>query len=335
MSVIVDEDIDRLLKATSRSFYLSLQALPDRIRDQVGLLYLLARVADTIADTGENPSLLLTSLNEYQEACVQGLDDIDLTKLASLQSDPDESDLLIDVTKVIGAFQGIESNDRDIMLGCLLTIISGQRLDIERFGTKESAIVSLRNDAELDDYTYRVAGSVGEFWTKISINHHILNPADSEILLNLGIQFGKALQLINILRDIPSDLSIGRCYIPSERLAEFDMVVTDLLEEGSMEKFRPLYTEYLDLACRYLDSARTYTSMIPKKHRGLRISCMLPIIIGWRTIGLMRRGDVLDKGKPIKISRRTIGWILVKTRLASIIGGYESMLMRSERTFAR
>jgi hypothetical protein len=25
----------------------------------------------------------------------------------------------------------------------------------------------------------------------------------------------------------------------------------------------------------------------------------------------------------------------VKTRLASIIGGYESMLMRSERTFAR
>ena len=111
------------------------------------------------------------------------------------------------------------------MLGCLLTIISGQRLDI---GTKESAIVSLRNDAELDDYTYRVAGSVGEFWTKISINHHILNSADSEILLNLGIQFGKALQLINILRDIPSDLSIGRCYIPSERLAEFDMVVTDL-----------------------------------------------------------------------------------------------------------
>ena len=108
----------------------------------MGLLYLLARVADTIADTGENPSLLLTSLNEYQEACVQGSDDIDLTKLASLQSDPDESDLLIDVTKVIGAFQGIESNDRDIMLGCLLTIISGQRLDIERFGTKESAIVS-------------------------------------------------------------------------------------------------------------------------------------------------------------------------------------------------
>ena len=47
----------------------------------------------------------------------------------------------------------------------------------------------------------------------------------------------------------------------------------------------------------------------------------------------MRR--MLDKGKPIKISRRTIGWILVKTRLASIIGGYESMLMRSERTFAR
>ena len=53
MSVVVNASIDRLLKATSRSFYLSLQILPNQIKNQVGLLYLLARVADTIADTGE------------------------------------------------------------------------------------------------------------------------------------------------------------------------------------------------------------------------------------------------------------------------------------------
>ena len=136
MSVVVDENIDRLLKATSRSFYLSLQILPGQIRDQVGLLYLLARVADTIADTGEESNLLLSSLEKYRKAVSNESSAIDLGDIASLQSDPSESDLLLSVNEVIEAFGRVGSTDRDVMLECLLTIISGQRLDIERFGTR-------------------------------------------------------------------------------------------------------------------------------------------------------------------------------------------------------
>jgi len=40
-----------LLKATSRSFYLTLRVLPAAVRSQIGLAYLLARTTDTIADT--------------------------------------------------------------------------------------------------------------------------------------------------------------------------------------------------------------------------------------------------------------------------------------------
>jgi farnesyl-diphosphate farnesyltransferase len=40
-----------LLKATSRSFYLTLRVLPAAVRPQIGLAYLLARTTDTIADT--------------------------------------------------------------------------------------------------------------------------------------------------------------------------------------------------------------------------------------------------------------------------------------------
>ena len=46
--------------------------------------------------------------------------------------------------------------------------------------------------------------------------NHAFKVADSEEMLDAGTRFGKALQLINILRDIPEDLSIRRCYIPSE-----------------------------------------------------------------------------------------------------------------------
>ena len=44
-----------LLKGVSRSFYLTLRILPEGMRDPVGLAYLLARAADTIADTSLIP----------------------------------------------------------------------------------------------------------------------------------------------------------------------------------------------------------------------------------------------------------------------------------------
>ena len=68
MSVLIDPETDKLLETTSRSFYPTLKYLPKKIRGQIGLLYLLARVADTIADSkaGET-SLLIEMLTQYNE----------------------------------------------------------------------------------------------------------------------------------------------------------------------------------------------------------------------------------------------------------------------------
>ena len=44
-----------LLKRVSRAFYLSIRVLPEPVRRPVGLAYLLARAADTIADTAAVP----------------------------------------------------------------------------------------------------------------------------------------------------------------------------------------------------------------------------------------------------------------------------------------
>ena len=43
--------LGNLLRQVSRSFYLSLAILPSTLREPIGLAYLLARAADTIADT--------------------------------------------------------------------------------------------------------------------------------------------------------------------------------------------------------------------------------------------------------------------------------------------
>ena len=45
------ELIGPLLRDVSRSFYLTLRVLPNAVRPQISVAYLLARASDTIADT--------------------------------------------------------------------------------------------------------------------------------------------------------------------------------------------------------------------------------------------------------------------------------------------
>ena len=94
--MLIDSSADTLLEETSRSFFLTLKVLPRSIRKQVGLLYLLARVADTIADskTGQ-VDILLNSLESWDIATSQENGEMsDLTFLANLQSNPAEERLL-------------------------------------------------------------------------------------------------------------------------------------------------------------------------------------------------------------------------------------------------
>src|SRR5579859_2443151 len=47
---VMTTSLEDLLRATSRSFYLTLRVLPRAVRPQISLAYLLARTSDTIAD---------------------------------------------------------------------------------------------------------------------------------------------------------------------------------------------------------------------------------------------------------------------------------------------
>ena len=72
MGGLINNEIDTLLKDTSRSFFVTLEMLPKKIRRQVGLLYLLARVADTIADTKTGSAEHLILALEQYDSVAQG-----------------------------------------------------------------------------------------------------------------------------------------------------------------------------------------------------------------------------------------------------------------------
>jgi len=336
LSVLINNKIDNLLKSTSRSFYPTLKYLPKKVRGQIGLLYLLARVADTIADSKHGDTEeLLRLLHQYNDV-VQGKSPKlpDFSNLAEIQDNPNEAELLKNVRDVIEGLKEYSIDDRIRMLECLDIIVGGQILDLERFGPANEGgnISALKDNSELDDYTFRVAGCVGVFWTKMSLAHIIsIPPEQEEEFFEKGVRFGKALQMINILRDIPEDLRFGRCYIPSQTLSEHGLEPSDLLNPNNIEKFRPLYDEYLDLTNDHLDAAIEYIKMLPETQFRLRASCMLPVLIGQRTVTLLRDGNILDSADRIKVTRDEIKSYARKLLRALIIpGGVRRLLEKNK-----
>jgi farnesyl-diphosphate farnesyltransferase len=317
--------LNALLKATSRSFYLTLRVLPAAVRPQIGLAYLLARATDTIADTEILPvAQRLEALQKLRERILgQGSAPLNFGPLAQNQNSPSEKLLLEKIEDALAALQNFSADDQKLIRDVLNTITSGQELDLRRFGAGAAGnhpgekIIALETPAELDDYTYRVAGCVGEFWTRMCRAHLFPNvPLDEKQFLADGVRFGKGLQLVNILRDLPADLKNGRCYLPSLRLDEVKLFPEILLSPAAADKFLPLFREYLDKAEAHLHAGWRYTNTIPFSQFRVRLACAWPVLIGLRTIGKLRVADATELRARVKVSRGEVYGLIFKSLAA-------------------
>lgn len=314
-----------LLRQVSRSFYTTLRVLPGAVRRQIGLAYLLARATDTIADTALVPlEQRLGALRLLRER-ILGLHQkpLDFGQFAERQGSPGERALLERVEEALAVLSGFAPRDQQLIREVLQTITSGQELDLTRFaGASVENIIALKTDPELDDYTYRVAGCVGEFWTKMCRAHLFPTaPLDDARLLGDGARFGKGLQLVNILRDLPADLRQGRCYLPAEKLHGIGLQPSDLLQREAEPRFRPLYNSYLDQASKHLAAGWSYTNALPRSSIRVRLACAWPILIGVRTLARLRVENVLDAGQRVKISRAEVRDIFVRSILSYPFSG--------------
>lgn len=293
--------------------------LPGAIRPQISLAYLLARATDTIADTEIVPVPQRLALLQKLRERIRAADGapLELGVMAQHQGSAGERLLLEQAEVALDALRQLTAEDLRLVRQVLETIISGQELDLQRFGAVGvENIVALQNDAELDDYTYRVAGCVGEFWTRMCRAHLFPQAkiAAAEFLAD-AIRFGKGLQLVNILRDLPADAQKGRCYLPLDKLAEAGLTPTDLLSPANLGKFRPLYDRYLDRAEAHLAAGWNYTNTIPRGQMRVRLACAWPILIGVKTLQRLRTENVLDGTRRVKVSRAEVRQILLQSLL--------------------
>ena len=311
-----------ILKSTARSFYLSLQFLPDRVRAPLGLAYLLARATDTIADSSNSPlsarahaldslkNLILSIDSPTPEGGDGSQTTGDVEKLAApmLQhiaaANSAELRLLHETPALLEVFSTLPTSLRSHIADVLRTIIDAQHQDIIRFGYASAAAPqTLQSTQDITSYTYAVAGCVGEFWTRVcdtQIPGYALVP--TERLMEHGRLFGQGLQLVNILRDLPEDLRSGRCYLPMDDLVVHGLNPAQLLSEP--RKARKLINAWIEQARAWLAHGAQYVQGI--RGRRLRFSVSLPRIIGERTLDLLEQTSPLESVRRLRVPRMTV-----------------------------
>lgn len=293
----MNQGVDKqILKGVSRSFYVSLRLLPAPMRAAASLGYLLARTSDTLADHSGIPlGFRLDALNQFQLG-VEGSgawEDWPGEVVAGVMHS-NERQLLLKTGDLIAALRCLPEAEAVLVRKVVAIIIEGQRLDLERFGNADRhRPMVLENEVALDDYTWRVAGCVGEFWTSLgalTMGERFASVPLEDLIAD-GIAYGKGLQLVNILRDLPKDLADGRCYLPVRDATDR----WELMQQH--QKQVALAKGYIRRGLKYIDGIQG---------RRLKIASGLPALLAEETLELLTNvsWEALERG--VKIKRRRV-----------------------------
>jgi len=305
-----------ILRSVSRSFYLSIRFLPAQLREPIALAYLLARTADTIADTAQIATSVRMETLKLLSSGIQGTASREavtelVASFVSLQENERERQLLASLRDCLAQLEGMEHVDRNDIRVVLEQITRGQMLDLERFGDPKE-VRALGTAADLDEYTYLVAGCVGEFWTRLCYRHvrQFASRTEDEMLA-LGKRYGMSLQLINVLRDAGSDLRAGRCYFPEHELSAVHLTPSQILHEP--ERFQPVYRTWLDKAKASLVAGIEYSRAIT--NRRVRAATVLPALIGARTLALLNAAGPAALQRTVKVARQEVRTMMLSLAL--------------------
>lgn len=314
--------LDQLLKLVSRSFYLSLRVLPSDIRSAMGVGYLLCRAADSIADTEViPPEERLRILSEVKKTFAifpmnpdRGQSLAEKTRSHLTPGLSSEKLLLERYADAITAFLALTKTDQALVQRVVVGVVDGMEMDLKTFGTgaDKDRVVALKTNGELERYLELIGGEPGRFWTDLCAAHRPKLRSTLEGLRSDGIRFGTGLQLVNILRDFPADLKKGRCYIPLERLDASNVTLEKLATGESNDQFLTIYHELIDSAVDRMKAGLSYVESLPRHMVRMRAAVWWPLIIGLRTLGLLREDrDVLASTMPVKVQRREVYWLLL------------------------
>jgi len=211
--------LHELLVETSRTFALCIPLLPDAMREQVTIAYLLFRIADTFEDASHWP--VADRLAALDELCalLRNPDPDEARRLAAAWHEKGPSphagylNLIADAPQVIRSFASLPEPVMAVIRDHVIRSAEGMAHFV---AMTENGTLQLADMQQLRDYCYAVAGIVGEMLTELFVLRAPQLRGCAAFLRARAATFGEGLQLVNILKDSLSDLSEGRTYIPPD-----------------------------------------------------------------------------------------------------------------------
>ena len=311
-----DDVTGGLLRSVSRTFYLSIRILPEALREAMGVAYLLARTSDTIADSeGATISVRLRRLEEFGKMLHTGASQQFIGYIQRDIQPAHEGDraLIAAMPLVLSRFGAFRPWEWKETIELLTNIIRGQSNDLRAFPDPEK-IAALPDAYSVEDYTYLVAGCVGEWWTRMSFHHFPrYSERTEQELMPFAASFGKALQLVNILRDMPADLRAGRCYLPADELQTAGADPATILDDPSAAQ--PVFDAWMEKARGFLDDGRKYIRAI--RPWRVRFACYVPWRLAKKTLALMAAKPPLLSAEKVKVSRMMVYGTMLRGLVAA------------------
>lgn len=196
-------------RASGSSFLAGFRFLSRPQREAMTVLYAYCRELDDVVDDCSDTQVAATTLNWWRQ---------ELGKVYAGDGIP-EHPVMQAMRQVVPVF-ALPQEELD-------QIIDGMYMDLNqaRYATF----------ADLQVYCQCVAGVVGRLIARI------LGFANTQTL-NYADKMGLALQLTNIIRDVGEDARLGRIYLPTEELAEYQVPAAAILHGSGGVDFAQLMT---------------------------------------------------------------------------------------------
>jgi len=266
------EDVMETLRATSRTFFIPIFQLPPGLQEAVASAYLCMRAVDEIEDHAE--------LGKH--AKIRQLRSI--SQLLQAQSDVD--------TFTHNEFAAAFSSEQDKLPSVTLRLAEwacyAPKSIAPRIWDTTAAMAErmaywvgnnwkIRTEADLNSYTYSVAGSIGlllcDIWAWF---------AGEQLSRSHALHFGRGLQAVNILRNRVEDLARGVDFFPIDWTWE----------------------QMYHYAYRQLSLADAYTKTLTSDSTLYFIK--IPLALAYATLDAMKRGEA-------KLSREAVLQIIQDT----------------------
>lgn len=328
LTIFEDKNYCReMLPRVSRTFAPTIRMLPEALETPVTIAYLLCRIADTVED---NEKIQLNGKRELLdlfirifEAGPSNLDDF-IAAIAAFPTDTADDELVHHIRRVMNVFYTFPEKAQENIGFWVVEMSRGMRKFAQASGLKKFAF--LRSMKDLDEYMYYVAGTVGYLLTALFSSYsRKITPTLQNRMTKLAESFGKGLQLVNIIRDMTTDLRRGQSYIPQELLLKYQLDRKTIFEKQNAAQAEKLFNELIGRAVLHLDQALDYILLIPKEEKGIRLFCMLPVFWAMRTLQKIQENTLALLGREkVKVSRKMIK----KEYYLALINAYSNRLTR-------